>query len=218
MSSPHLNNLIIVGCMLTYLSVIFLGLDSSLSSIGKNFLVYIWSDGPDPLVCLARALWFQMTRTLLGWTELGWFCAVLLCHYSCSLCVLSYFRIEGKRIWSFCFAELARAYECCFKSLATVWFITYFGLFRFDYVFWFIWMLEIFCAKKILLMDLVFQIYFSSPHHIKALATSKSTLTTKKLIKHTTIKRAKKWKHLSIRMSLAQSPLFSHWSHRYIHP
>ncbi|KAH9637810.1 hypothetical protein HF086_017588 [Spodoptera exigua] len=34
MSSPHLNNLIIVGCMLTYLSVIFLGLDSSLSSIG----------------------------------------------------------------------------------------------------------------------------------------------------------------------------------------
>lgn len=35
MSSPHLNNLIIVGCMLTYLSVIFLGLDSSLSSIGE---------------------------------------------------------------------------------------------------------------------------------------------------------------------------------------
>ncbi|VVC87570.1 unnamed protein product, partial [Leptidea sinapis] len=34
MSSPHLNNLIIIGCMLTYLSVIFLGLDSSLSSIG----------------------------------------------------------------------------------------------------------------------------------------------------------------------------------------
>lgn len=33
MSSPHLNNLIIIGCMLTYLSVIFLGLDSGLSSI-----------------------------------------------------------------------------------------------------------------------------------------------------------------------------------------
>lgn len=33
MSSPHLNNLIIIGCMLTYLSVIFLGLDSSLSSV-----------------------------------------------------------------------------------------------------------------------------------------------------------------------------------------
>lgn len=33
MSSPHLNNLIIVGCMCTYLSVIFLGLDSGLSSI-----------------------------------------------------------------------------------------------------------------------------------------------------------------------------------------
>lgn len=33
MSSPHLNNLIILGCMCTYLSVIFLGLDSGLSSI-----------------------------------------------------------------------------------------------------------------------------------------------------------------------------------------
>lgn len=33
MSSPHLNNLIIVGCMCTYLSVIFLGLDSGLSSV-----------------------------------------------------------------------------------------------------------------------------------------------------------------------------------------
>lgn len=41
MSSPHLNNLIIVGCMLTYLSVIFLGLDSSLSSIGMFlFLIF----------------------------------------------------------------------------------------------------------------------------------------------------------------------------------
>lgn len=33
MSSPHLNNLIIVGCILTYTSVIFLGLDSGLSSV-----------------------------------------------------------------------------------------------------------------------------------------------------------------------------------------
>lgn len=33
MSSPHLNNLIILGCMCTYLSVIFLGLDSGLSSV-----------------------------------------------------------------------------------------------------------------------------------------------------------------------------------------
>lgn len=39
MSSPHLNNLIIVGCMLTYLSVIFLGLDSSLSSIGMFHMI-----------------------------------------------------------------------------------------------------------------------------------------------------------------------------------
>ncbi|KAJ8687216.1 hypothetical protein QAD02_023010, partial [Eretmocerus hayati] len=33
MSSPHLNNLIIIGCMLTYSSVIFLGLDSQLTSV-----------------------------------------------------------------------------------------------------------------------------------------------------------------------------------------
>lgn len=53
MSSPHLNNLIIVGCMLTYMSVIFLGLDSSLSSIGTSprtaymsfisFIIYVFS-------------------------------------------------------------------------------------------------------------------------------------------------------------------------------
>ncbi|XP_038219315.1 gamma-aminobutyric acid type B receptor subunit 2 isoform X1 [Zerene cesonia] len=48
MSSPHLNNLIIVGCMLTYLSVIFLGLDSSLSSIAAF-----------PYICTARA-WLLM--------------------------------------------------------------------------------------------------------------------------------------------------------------
>ena len=44
MSSPHLNNLIIVGCMLTYLSVIFLGLDSGLSSVAAF-----------PYICTARA-------------------------------------------------------------------------------------------------------------------------------------------------------------------
>ncbi|XP_050671814.1 gamma-aminobutyric acid type B receptor subunit 2 [Leptidea sinapis] len=48
MSSPHLNNLIIIGCMLTYLSVIFLGLDSSLSSIAAF-----------PYICTARA-WLLM--------------------------------------------------------------------------------------------------------------------------------------------------------------
>ncbi|XP_022836401.1 gamma-aminobutyric acid type B receptor subunit 2-like isoform X3 [Spodoptera litura] len=57
MSSPHLNNLIIVGCMLTYLSVIFLGLDSSLSSIGLS------QDTPHgaafPYICTARA-WLLM--------------------------------------------------------------------------------------------------------------------------------------------------------------
>lgn len=48
MSSPHLNNLIIIGCMLTYLSVIFLGLDSGLSSIAAF-----------PYICTARA-WLLM--------------------------------------------------------------------------------------------------------------------------------------------------------------
>lgn len=32
MSSPYLNNMIIIGCILTYTSVILLGLDSSLTS------------------------------------------------------------------------------------------------------------------------------------------------------------------------------------------
>lgn len=32
MSSPYLNNIIVVGCMLTYTSVILLGMDSGLSS------------------------------------------------------------------------------------------------------------------------------------------------------------------------------------------
>lgn len=36
MSSPYLNNLIIVGCMLTYTSVILLGMDSGFTSV-DNF-------------------------------------------------------------------------------------------------------------------------------------------------------------------------------------
>ncbi|XP_031786895.1 gamma-aminobutyric acid type B receptor subunit 2 isoform X2 [Nasonia vitripennis] len=48
MSSPHLNNLIIIGCMLTYSSVIFLGLDSQLSSVTAF-----------PYICTARA-WLLM--------------------------------------------------------------------------------------------------------------------------------------------------------------
>ncbi|KAK6634896.1 hypothetical protein RUM44_000143 [Polyplax serrata] len=49
MSSPYLNNLIIIGCMLTYSSVIFLGLDSQLTSV-EAF----------PYVCTARA-WLLMS-------------------------------------------------------------------------------------------------------------------------------------------------------------
>ncbi|XP_046665418.1 gamma-aminobutyric acid type B receptor subunit 2 isoform X2 [Homalodisca vitripennis] len=48
MSSPHLNNLIIVGCMLTYSSVIFLGMDSRLTS-----------EHAFPYICTARA-WLLM--------------------------------------------------------------------------------------------------------------------------------------------------------------
>ncbi|XP_062125166.1 gamma-aminobutyric acid type B receptor subunit 2 isoform X4 [Drosophila sulfurigaster albostrigata] len=48
MSSPHLNNLIIIGCMLTYLSIIFLGLDTTLSSVAAF-----------PFICTARA-WILM--------------------------------------------------------------------------------------------------------------------------------------------------------------
>ncbi|XP_021920586.1 uncharacterized protein LOC110830235 isoform X2 [Zootermopsis nevadensis] len=48
MSSPYLNNLIIIGCMLTYSSVIFLGLDSTLTSV-EAF----------PYICTARA-WLLM--------------------------------------------------------------------------------------------------------------------------------------------------------------
>jgi gamma-aminobutyric acid type B receptor len=52
MSSPHLNNLIIVGCMFTYLSVIFLGLDSGLSSVAAF-----------PYICTARA-WLLMAGNI----------------------------------------------------------------------------------------------------------------------------------------------------------
>ena len=44
MSSPYLNNLIIIGCIFTYTSVIILGLDSKLTSV-EAF----------PYVCMARA-------------------------------------------------------------------------------------------------------------------------------------------------------------------
>uniref|UniRef100_A0AAN0LJ33 Gamma-aminobutyric acid type B receptor n=1 Tax=Polyphagotarsonemus latus TaxID=1204166 RepID=A0AAN0LJ33_9ACAR len=54
MSSPYLNNLIIIGCILTYTSVILLGLDSRLLS-EKNF----------PYICTARA-WVLMTGFTLA--------------------------------------------------------------------------------------------------------------------------------------------------------
>lgn len=54
MSSPHLNNLIIIGCILTYLSVIFLGLDSGLSS-----------ETAFPYICTARA-WLLMAGFTLA--------------------------------------------------------------------------------------------------------------------------------------------------------
>lgn len=54
MSSPYLNNLIIIGCILTYTSVILLGLDSSLTS-ENNF----------PYICAARA-WVLMSGFTLA--------------------------------------------------------------------------------------------------------------------------------------------------------
>ncbi|XP_022240453.1 gamma-aminobutyric acid type B receptor subunit 2-like [Limulus polyphemus] len=54
MSSPYLNNLIIVGCMLTYTSVILLGMDSGLTS-EKNF----------PYICAGRA-WVLMSGFTLA--------------------------------------------------------------------------------------------------------------------------------------------------------
>ncbi|XP_028968581.1 gamma-aminobutyric acid type B receptor subunit 2-like [Galendromus occidentalis] len=54
MSSPYLNNLIIVGCMLTYTSVILLGMDSGFTSV-ENF----------PYICAARA-WVLMSGFTLA--------------------------------------------------------------------------------------------------------------------------------------------------------
>lgn len=54
MSSPNLNNLIIVGCILTYTSVIFLGLDS-----------YMTSTQAFPYICTARA-WILMSGFTLS--------------------------------------------------------------------------------------------------------------------------------------------------------
>jgi gamma-aminobutyric acid type B receptor len=54
MSSPYLNNLIIIGCIFTYTSVIILGLDSKLTSI-EAF----------PYVCTARA-WVLMAGFTLS--------------------------------------------------------------------------------------------------------------------------------------------------------
>lgn len=61
MSSPQLNNLIIIGCMLTYTSIIFLGLDSGLSSIGTIYSVTKPTNAEPfvleayPYICTARA-------------------------------------------------------------------------------------------------------------------------------------------------------------------
>ncbi|CAL4079396.1 unnamed protein product [Meganyctiphanes norvegica] len=54
MSSPYLNNLIIVGCILTYISVIFLGMDSSLVS-----------EDTFPHICTVRA-WILMAGFTLA--------------------------------------------------------------------------------------------------------------------------------------------------------
>jgi len=45
MSLPYLNNLIIIGCMLTYVSVIVLALDSGLTS-----------EGAFPYICAGKDL------------------------------------------------------------------------------------------------------------------------------------------------------------------
>ncbi|KAF2366778.1 GPCR family 3 C-terminal protein [Trinorchestia longiramus] len=57
MSSPYLNNLIIVGCILTYTSVILLGLDSELTS-----------ETSFPYICTARA-WVLMAGFTLAFGE-----------------------------------------------------------------------------------------------------------------------------------------------------
>ena len=54
MSSPYLNNTIIIGCLLTYTSVILLGLDSSLTS-----------EAVLPMICTAR-IWILMAGFTLA--------------------------------------------------------------------------------------------------------------------------------------------------------
>lgn len=54
MSSPNMNNLIIIGCILTYISVILLGLDSNLIS-----------EAAFPYICTARA-WILMSGFTLS--------------------------------------------------------------------------------------------------------------------------------------------------------
>ena len=54
MSSPNLNNLIIIGCMFTYTSVVLLGLDSGLVP-ERHF----------PVVCTSRA-WVLMSGFTLA--------------------------------------------------------------------------------------------------------------------------------------------------------
>ena len=54
MSSPNMNNLIIIGCILTYISVILLGLDSNLTS-----------EAAFPYICTARA-WILMSGFTLS--------------------------------------------------------------------------------------------------------------------------------------------------------
>ena len=54
MSSPYLNNMIIIGCLLTYTSVILLGLDSHLTS-----------ESALPVICTAR-IWTLMAGFTLA--------------------------------------------------------------------------------------------------------------------------------------------------------
>ncbi len=54
MSSPNLNNLIIVGCILTYTSVVLIGLDSHLTSVDSFHYI-----------CMARA-WVLMSGFTLS--------------------------------------------------------------------------------------------------------------------------------------------------------
>ena len=54
MSSPYLNNMIIIGCLLTYTSVILMGLDSHLTS-----------EAALPVICTAR-IWTLMAGFTLA--------------------------------------------------------------------------------------------------------------------------------------------------------